>query len=642
MAQPQQQQPPYPMPQRPFSPPQPVNSPSTQNQQFAFPPHKRQRTSPNPPPSQPGSPYVTSPYAMSPGASGPASASPSPHFSTVQLPQTAYTTPYSNGLNAQPSPSLNLPQTPGALPPHAQPSPLSFPGQIQQHHQGNLQAAHFNNFNLQMPQQHHPGGIMGPPSRPVDKNKLDGLDPMDVLGGTGVDLAEEEQYTFQQYSSSFNAQVSRSHPGNVSAGHSFTQFPPGHERSFYGSGPANQLGEVPNTKSQEDFEKKAADKAWHDAARDLAVSRQRELNNPFLIVSTVHRRMEKIAHDNGLGLNTDFNQKMGTMKLPEHFPEPNVKVQTAVGPEGAITATTGTFIPADSLLVDQLALMSISTKYRLRGLVEDAIKLSIGRQTGSHAQIRDEWADVAVESRKVSTIVNEGGPRIGWESAVSPLTNSQKRPHSAAGRLPTPVSESAKTPTKSFANEVAVALRKAAGKEQEAEEARIRKRKARESGDGSRAGSINPGTPGSIAPDILDKPPTKKEMKRKAEAKTSEAASHAAANVTTTQFLGGRNVFGKKKQYSWMTSAGGSGSGTSTPGRIMPQGLGASSGSPIANPGPEKFTTDGVRRLGTWREDGGKGRHIQLRDWIMVLEDDGREKKALQKAYALVDGMDPK
>ncbi|KAA8572608.1 hypothetical protein EYC84_003210 [Monilinia fructicola] len=397
------------------------------------------------------------------------------------------------------------------------------------------------------------------------------------------------------------------------------------------------LERPPNTKSQADFEKKAADKAWHDAARDLAVSRQRELNNPFLNVGIVHQRMAKIAHDNGLGLNTDMNGKMGTMKLPEHFPEPTVKVQTAVGPEGAITATSGFFIPGDSLVVDQLALMSISTKHRLRELLEGAMKLAIGRQTGSHAQIRDEWADVAVHSVKpsVSTIIEGGGPRSGWESAVSPLSDPLKRPPSVAGRLPTPVSQSSKTPTKSFGSDVASTLRKAASREQEAEEARLRKRKARESGDGSRAGSINPGTPGSIAPDILDKPPTKKEMKRKAEAKTSEAASHAAANVTTGQFLGGRNVFGKKKQYSWMTA--GSSSGTSTPGKIMAQGLSASASSPAANPGPEKLTIDGVRRLGTWREDGVKGRKIQLRDWIMVLEDDGREKRALQKAYAVDD-----
>ncbi|RAL67609.1 hypothetical protein DID88_008362 [Monilinia fructigena] len=299
--------------------------------------------------------------------------------------------------------------------------------------------------------------------------------------------------------------------------------------------------------------------------------------------------MAKIAHDNGLGLNTDMNGKMGTMKLPEHFPEPTVKVQTAVGPEGAITATSGFFIPGDSLVVDQLALMSISTKHRLR--------------TGSHAQIRDEWADVAVHSVKpsISTIIEEGGPRSGWESAVSPLSDPLKCPLSAAGRLPTPLSQSSKTPTKSFGSDVASTLRKAASREQEAEEARLRKRKARESGDGSRAASINPGTPGSIAPDILDKPTYQERNEKESRGEKP--------------FLGGRNVFGKKKQYSWMTA--GSGSGTSTPGKIMAQ--------------------DGVRRLGTWREDGVKGRKIQLRDWIMVLEDDGREKRALQKAYAVDD-----
>lgn len=160
-------------------------------------------------------------------------------------------------------------------------------------------------------------------------------------------------------------------------------------------------------------------------------------------------------------------------------------------------------------------------------------------------------------------------------------------------------------------------------------------------GEGSRAGSVVPGTPGSIAPDLPDKAPTKKEQKKKAEAKVSEAASHAAANVTTTTFLGGRSgLFGKKKNYSWM-NAGSGGSGTSTPGRIITQGIGGSS-SPAANPGPEKLTADGVRRIGAWREDGDKGRNVQIRDWIMVLEDDGREKKALQKAYTWLDQSEPK
>jgi hypothetical protein len=271
-------------------------------------------------------------------------------------------------------------------------------------------------------------GTMGPPSKPAEKPKEDGVDPMDVLGGTGIDLREEEQYTFQMYNTSFNSQQTGSQSGNISASHSFTQFPPADEASFYGAGPANAKAEAPNTKTQDEYHAKAADKAWRDAAHNLAVSRQRELNNPFLIVGTVHKKMEKIARENGIGLNTDANGKMGTMKLPGDFPSPTVKIQTAVGPDGSITNTNGIFIPYDSLLVDQLALMSIATKHRLRGLLEDATRLAKERQSGSHGLIPDEWADVAAPSNAAgASVVADGASRSGWESAVSPPTNPLKR-----------------------------------------------------------------------------------------------------------------------------------------------------------------------------------------------------------------------
>jgi hypothetical protein len=190
------------------------------------------------------------------------------------------------------------------------------------------------------------------------------------------------------------------------------------------------------------------------------------------------------------------------------------------------------------------------------------------------------------------------------------------------------------------------ALRATAIKEREYEEARLRKRMARTSGDGTpRQGSVVPGTPGSVAPESIEKAPTKKEQKKKAEAKVNEAASHAAANTTTAQFLGaGTGLFGKKKKYSWMTGGGGGGSasGTSTPGRIMTQGLPGTPGGAVASSAPEKLTADGARRLGTWREDKEKGKGIQIRDWITVLEEDGHEKKALQKAYMFLDMSEPK
>jgi hypothetical protein len=93
-----------------------------------------------------------------------------------------------------------------------------------------------------------------------------------------------------------------------------------------------------------------------------------------------------------------------------------------------MTATKGVFLPHDSLLVDQLALLSIATNYRLRGMIEDAVKLAKGRQTGSHGIVPEDWADVAAPSQAAhSSIVPEGAVRTGWESAVSPRSTPLKR-----------------------------------------------------------------------------------------------------------------------------------------------------------------------------------------------------------------------
>lgn len=392
------------MPQAPFSP-QSATSPNTP-QQFPFPPSKRQRLSPNPP-SQPTSPYVQSPYAMSPGASGPPSAGASPHFTNVQLPPNVYNTPYSNGVTA---PTLSLPQSQPPIQTQPQ-NPLTFPNQSQ----GN--SPYYSNYA--MPPQN--AGMMGPPSKPAEKTKEDS-DVMDVLGGTGIDIREEEQYLFN---SSFNNEVTGSRSGTFTPGRSFTQFPPADQTSFYGAGPANAAAEAANGASQDEFHKKAADKAWHDAARNLAVSREREINRPFLELFPLQRRAEKIASEHGVALNEGKNSKMGSFILPANS---NVAVQTGASPNTAFTATSGTFLPSDTQLCDQVALLSLATKYRLRSLLEDAAKLAKGRQTGSHGHIPEEWADVAEPvDTATSTAMTEGGPRAGWESALSPHSNPRKR-----------------------------------------------------------------------------------------------------------------------------------------------------------------------------------------------------------------------
>lgn len=203
-------------------------------------------------------------------------------------------------------------------------------------------------------------------------------------------------------------------------------------------------------------------------------------------------------------------------------------------------------------------------------------------------------------------------------------------------RLPTPVSDGAKTPAGklTLTSELSKALRASAEAERDYEEARLLKRQNRTNPDGTpRSASVVPGTPGLVAPEPGEKAPTKKELKKKESAKQTEAQNHKAANQTTAAFLGGGGgMFGKKgKKYSWMT---GGGSGASTPGKTNTQII-AQGGGQVAQQAPEKqrLTSEGVRRLGELREDRVRGEKVQMRDWVAVLADDGKEVKALQKAY---------
>lgn len=178
----------------------------------------------------------------------------------------------------------------------------------------------------------------------------------------------------------------------------FAHHPPGPKSTFFGAGPANQPAQPVLDQSQDQFAVQQAERAWADSSMRLAVQRTQEINDPFLLVATLHRRADKIAREHHLSLNLDLknnNQSMGKMRLPEQFPQPRVTVKTSTGPDSTLVATTGSYIPHDAFLVDQLALMSIATKQRLRELVEDANKTAINRQKTSHGDIPEDWAPAA-------------------------------------------------------------------------------------------------------------------------------------------------------------------------------------------------------------------------------------------------------
>lgn len=173
--------------------------------------------------------------------------------------------------------------------------------------------------------------------------------------------------------------------------------------------------------------------------------------------------------------------------------------------------------------------------------------------------------------------------------------------------------------------------------DREFEEARLLKRQSRLTGDGTpRAGSLAPGTPGSVAPEPAAKSLTKKEREKQDRGKQSVADSHAQANATTQRFIFGNKT---KNKYSWMNGGAGSGSGTTTPNRLNTQGL---QGTPGVLPGapPEKqmLTAEGSKKWGLHREDRkDQPLLIEMRDVVVVLEHDGKELKALQEGYAWLD-----
>ncbi|TDZ25210.1 hypothetical protein Cob_v001541 [Colletotrichum orbiculare MAFF 240422] len=694
MAQPQPQVPP-----RQFSSPQPASSPAPTPQNYQqLPPNKRPRLSPGATP-QPELPYSTSPYAASPGApvtpSTAATSAGSPVYPSMQQQQaqqqqaqqqqaqqqqaqqqqaqqqqaqqqaqhqvqqaqqqaqqqqaqhqqhqplqqqqqqqaaTSYATPYANGVSTPgtplPLPESRPPPTPQVSTPQPPAPPLPY---------NNATFALGNNSAPGTPVMQQPAptpGAMGPPSRPPDRPQKEyEYDVTDSLAGTGIDLRAEEQYLSELYV-----------PDGQRTG--FAPYPPGNKGTFYGAGPANQPAQPAGTDNQNALVAQEAEKAWAEGAKRLAQSRTVELNDAFLQIPIVYRQAEQFAKEHGLSLNLDMKnsaQPMGRMRLPEEFPRPSITVSVKTAPDSTTVNTTGTWIPQDSYLVDQLALLSLATKQRLRTLVEDANRIGKIRQASSHGEVTEEWQMAAAPLKSAETQEEGDAQQTGTEASSS-LRVQKRSLDDTSSSQPSKVQKIAAT------NTVSHTVREVGKAERDWEERRLRRRNARKDGTAepattaSRAGSVAPGTPGGSAPDS-EKTISKKEQKKLDAVKKAEASSHASQNMTSSMFVGmpkTGSLFGKKKggkSYSWMTG-GASGAGTPRLGTPGKPGGATSSGPPA--PANLALTVEGRARLGNWREDKEKGKNIQLRDWISVLEGDEVELRGLQSAYDKLDSSEPK
>ena len=266
---------------------------------------------------------------------------------------------------------------------------------------------------------------MAPPTRPPDRpTKEYEYEPTDMLAGTGIDLRAEEQLAAEMLL-------------NHEASYGFPQYPPGSKDSFHGAGPMNQGPEHAKAQTQDELAAIAARKAWDTASRKLAASRAQEMNSPFVAAAVVHRKLEKFAKDQGLDLHLEYKNPQnpqGRQRITEEQPAPRVQVSMKTLPDATVVTTTGSYVAHETFLADQLSLLSLACKQRMRTLVEDAYRLSTNRQESSHGQIPDEWADIASPLPGMAAVEQDAAAAASGE-ATDGDANSRK----STLRCPLPV-----------------------------------------------------------------------------------------------------------------------------------------------------------------------------------------------------------
>ncbi|KAL8810142.1 MAG: hypothetical protein Q9223_002574 [Gallowayella weberi] len=489
---------------------------------------------------------------------------------------------------------------------------------------------------------------MGPPSKPVDKDRPTDMNELsDVLMGSGVDLKEEEAALLNRHNHdgpfltngahSFDSHTAGTiiNPG-YNSHNVYSQNVPGGRDTFYGAGSFNQ----PPVSYQSAEERAEADRKA--AIRKKAEMAQYHLNEPFLRGMKVHNMMMTRARGCNItipmeGLYHSQGQQQHGQRLYVCGPDKHDRLVTLKGED---------LLNHDAPMVDLISLLSLAAEERIRTVIEDAAALAKERRRGTHGIVPPELLDVAAVNVPPSETVT-GLPTPG-NSAVSPKANPLKRSYSETNKPPTPISNGTQTPPpaqKPFPlNPVTSTLRTAYLAERKAEEERLAKRARRAKSDNpddpssasGSAGGSGAATPGSAAPDIssidLKKMPTKKELKRQAESRVSDAAQARATNQSLGMALGGA-----KK--SWMTggtttvhsnpmlpkvntNAGAAGSSQSSSKALLVNGGGGTAGSGLPR-----------MRVFDLREDGAKGVGIQLRDLLAVMERERKEKRALAKSY---------
>lgn len=534
---------------------------------------------------------------------------------------------------------------------------------------------------------------MPPPPRPTRNDEREekvGVEDIgDPLFGSGINLKDEENYMHNVY---HNRHTQETSFGSTNQGTSFgsstmspnnsfnlltqgTSFGQSQSQSQDGGPFAGTLGQP---QSEEDIELEQRRKR-EAAAREQAERRQHHLNHQFLQCNNVRKKMDTIARNFHVSINMQgvFIRQPDPDAPPQ--PQTNVMVNGA-GSEGIVATSEATkqqqssqesrpesVVNQNTPFEQMVSLVSLAAGERIRGLIDEAYTLSRARRYGDHGRVvPPEFADIAegvgkrTEDETVEPGSLTGGP---WDGVATNGDEADKEAEGDSQSTPQPQS------TISFAGALNASLRTLAERDLQAEKARLAKREARRrkavaqlEDPSSSTPPAEAAAPENAAAPTADQPQqklTKKEQQRQAKEKNSSTEAQQASSTNQTAAM--MALGGKGRKYAWMTGGAAamptnrfakSTSGTATPtagaastsakegggsSAAVTPGAGAGVGGTVMvktgsaqGLGGEGEKKEEVVRWGDWREEGSK--EVEMRDWVLVLERDGREGKTLVKA----------
>lgn len=564
-------------------------------------------------------------------------ASSPPPAQTVQPPQAAWKQPHSPGTvlppakrqrmsppltsAALPSPYLSSPHTPFYNTPPSYQNfslPNSYPPRLP------------NGTHNQIPNP----GIMGPPQRPLDRpldrsqdqkeipeKYMDINDLSDLVTSAGVDLKREEELMAASYrpdrfttnnNSSFNSLSSLSTSSHTSFDLS--------QNNFQSIGIRGNLPQEQPKKTDEEI----LTEKHKIAARTFSISQSTHLNNSFLSGNAMRNKTATTANDHGIKLPMEGLYD----KIPPGLSRINGTTMTHPDSSTLTTTSAPAILYHNSHLVPIFSLLSLACEERIRALLEDAYALTRARQMSSSGIVPPEYSDLAVSADSVN-----GQVQTTTERSQTITQTSWDQPATPAGTPLGPQKTIAFPPEKLS---ITSALANLARRDRADEEARLKKRAERRARKAKAeailadpnldSNGVAPGLLGDRAP---ERTLTKKEREKLARGDMSEEAATRNANAVAARALGGA-------KYSWLHGGAGAGksgaAGKTTGSSTSKNKTDTTNVSAVGKDGLPAARLD--TKYGVWREDGTDGKKVQLRDWVAVLETDGRERKTLMYAMA--------